>query len=876
MSQPSVIRLKPYTFIHVLDNNSGVTLLKKGPQTFTRQDHEKVLGGPFEMIAIPPRHYCRILNPVLRDSSKKVEEEEDENLGEVPPVFDAHGNVRLRHGDQEIRFEQEPFPLYPGEELRGSVTPLTIVSPDSALRLSCIRDFTDVNGTKRQAGDEWLFRGPGTYYPRVEVEVVETRTSSVILPNQALRLRAGKAFTDPSGTKRKAGEEWLIRTPGSYMAGVDEDIVDTLSAFVLTDSRALHVRATRTYVDTAGHERKAGEEWLVPSADFEAYIPDVYESIIGDIPLTTLTNRQYSVINDPVSPTTGKPQFGQSELRVGEASFFLQPGESLENGIQEVYVLGEQEGLLLKAKEEFEEILPARLCTDYDDDTVALVEGDDKMRRVVHRPGDRWMIRGPTDYVPPVQVEVVEARVAIALDENEGIYVRDIKSGQVRLVCGESYSLKPNEEKWEKDLPAAVEELLQGPRGQARDKTLAVTYRVSHNAALQVYDYKKKQSRVVFGPELVMLAPDEHFTVISLSGGKPKRPHQIKALGLLLGPDFMTDVITVETSDHARLQLKLSYNWHFDVNAKTEEAERVKIFAVPDFVGDCCKYVASRVRGAVAAASFDAFHKTSARIIRVALFGVDAADHVNPSYFFGANRLVITNCDIQSVEPVDARTRDALQKSVQLAIEITTNSQEATARHKAQQVEQEARGALERQKITDESGAETARRELLKLQAQSAAVESTGQAAAEAKARAEALTIEGEAAVQQARFKAEANRVENDALLETQMAKQEAEISHMKAMDQLGLEKSAALSQVEAEKFKKIVDAIGRDTLAAMARAGPEMQARLLKGLGLKSFMITDGNTPINLFQTANGLVGAGGAAAIASASTGGGVVGGV
>ena len=41
---------------------------------------------------------------------------------------------------------------------------------------------------------------------------------------------------------------------------------------------------------------------------------------------------------------------------------------------------------------------------------------------------------------------------------------------------------------------------------------------------------------------------------------------------------------------------------------------------------------------------------------------------------------MITSIDIQSVEPVDQRTRDALQKSVQLAIEITTNSQEATAR----------------------------------------------------------------------------------------------------------------------------------------------------------------------------------------------------
>jgi len=34
------------------------------------------------------------------------------------------------------------------------------------------------------------------------------------------------------------------------------------------------------------------------------------------------------------------------------------------------------------------------------------------------------------------------------------------------------------------------------------------------------------------------------------------------------------------------------------------------------------------------------------------------------------------------------------------------------------------------------------------------------------------------------------------------------------------------------------------------------MQAKLLSGLGLKSFLITDGNRPINLFNTATGLIG--------------------
>jgi len=41
-----------------------------------------------------------------------------------------------------------------------------------------------------------------------------------------------------------------------------------------------------------------------------------------------------------------------------------------------------------------------------------------------------------------------------------------------------------------------------------------------------------------------------------------------------------------------------------------------------------------------------------------------------------------------------------------------------------------------------------------------------------------------------------------------------------------------------------------------MAKAGPEMQTKLLQGLGLQGFLITDGNNPINLFNTANNLVG--------------------
>jgi len=321
-----------------------------------------------------------------------------------------------------------------------------------------------------------------------------------------------------------------------------------------------------------------------------------------------------------------------------------------------------------------------------------------------------------------------------------------------------------------------------------------------------------------------------------------------------LGPDFMTDVVVVETADHARLSLKLSYNWYFEVD-RTKAVNAARIFNVPDFVGDSCKAIASRVRGAVAGVSFDAFHKNSAKIICSSVFGTDESGHIKNRLFFPSNNLVITNIDIQSVKPVDQRTRESLQKSVQLAIEITTKSQEASAKHESSRLEQEAMGRLERQKISDQAEAERSRKELILLQAESAAVESTGQATAEARARSEAATIEGSAAVKQAQLAADATKIRSEAELEQLKLKQAAQIHHQKALNLLEIAKAKDLASIESIKFKSIVDAIGADTIQSMAEAGPAMQAKLLQGLGLKSFLITDGNSPINLFQTASGLI---------------------
>ena len=82
-------------------------------------------------------------------------------------------------------------------------------------------------------------------------------------------------------------------------------------------------------------------------------------------------------------------------------------------------------------------------------------------------------------------------------------------SSQVRAVIGHTYMLTQDEELWQKQLPAKVEALMASPidplanrsdrsTGESsppRDKTRVVSYRVPHNAAVQVYDYREKKAR---------------------------------------------------------------------------------------------------------------------------------------------------------------------------------------------------------------------------------------------------------------------------------------------------------------------------------------------------------------------------------------------
>lgn len=67
------------------------------------------------------------------------------------------------------------------------------------------------------------------------MEILKTENATTIEINTALCIRATRDCVDRTGKQRVFGEMWLIRTPGVYLPGAYESIVETRTAFNITD-----------------------------------------------------------------------------------------------------------------------------------------------------------------------------------------------------------------------------------------------------------------------------------------------------------------------------------------------------------------------------------------------------------------------------------------------------------------------------------------------------------------------------------------------------------------------------------------------------------------------------------------------------------------
>ncbi len=466
-----------------------------------------------------------------------------------------------------------------------------------------------------------------------------------------------------------------------------------------------------------------------PLESNEAVFGTIYDKVI-------VKEGQYAVILNPYDKQLEDLRHGDLEIRIGPALFSLHPGEEIDGDrVNDEIVLVEHTGLLLRAKRDFEE------------------EG--KSRRA----GELWIIEGPARFIPHKYASIVKIEHAISLGLNEGIYVKDLQKGSIRLESGpKTLMLSPHEELYAKTYsPREMEAmgLVEGKFDASRAIPLTL-----HDAEV-VLVVSGEQQRVERGPKVLLLDPFERPYVLSISGSTPKRPNVLKLWKVFVGPVFISDDLCVRTKDNAQLKILVRYKVRFQVDQVHPE----KIFTVEDFVGFATETMAAVIRQATAQYSFEEFHSSATEIIKAKIFATR-----DGNYVFSENGLEIFAIDIKKIVPEDPEIAMQLNSAIKSNMSVYV--------HKIQQA---AELDAERQLVQGKSEIEKTRQVLIRLEQENYEAEKLG-----------AAKIDAQVTIEQARGEAEALKLTSAARLATELDRLK------KMLDLLPPESYLRLAQVQA------------------------------------------------------------------------------
>lgn len=354
-------------------------------------------------------------------------------------------------------------------------------------------------------------------------------------------------------------------------------------------------------------------------------------------------------------------------------------------------------------------------------------------------------------FFPTDHVEVVRAVTPTPLADKEGLYMRNIDTGTIRTVEGPvNYLVDPTREEIVVREVTLRTELYAS---ESYDGSRALSVSIPPSNAVMIV--AKNRREVVVGPQTRILAYDEELEALELSTGRPKSDEQLLATCFLkIEGNKVSDVLRVKTADHVELEILLSYRVSF---AGAPE----KWFDVKDYVGLLCDHLASIIRAATRGKSIDAFHASSADVVRSAVLGARREEGKREGRQFAENGMWVYDVEVLDVRILDDDVKRLLSDAQRRAIAS------------------DVRRKQEELRLGDEQIAEVVNREV--FAAKMATFEA--EVSLEAKKRAAAvartstsLDVERLKTVTEAELEAEALRIGSDARLA--VAEREAELAH--------------------------------------------------------------------------------------------------
>jgi|GEM_PF-995205 len=425
-----------------------------------------------------------------------------------------------------------------------------------------------------------------------------------------------------------------------------------------------------------------------------------------------LGEKEFCVILD----ADGKRQIKQGPARVfpGPYDSFINKGSN--NRMYNAYELLPQRALWLRfiapvPREQLAQRLPRGVKLDKDQ----------------YHPGDELILTGVNSFFFPFnEIEILHPLTgqphvgndhadvfieAIGIDQKSGIYVRDLYTGEVRLVRGkQSYLVDPRKEVHiTRNISAEDWNLWVTPTEphKATQKPIttpwAVSINVPHNMAIMAASADGQ--RVIQGPCVDLLLYQETLVPLSLSAGTPKSDaRKLRTVFLRTVGNLVSDIIRIESSDFVQVDVRVSYRVNFLPDFKE------RWFNHEDYIGVLTDHLRSLVRSRCRSMSLSDLWPNLPTVIRDIILGERQEGGGRKGRSFDENGMHVAEVEVLASEILDkdiARLLETVQReSVSLHISDRQTTEQLRSERLRHGIERERldlrRETQERQAKVDE------------------------------------------------------------------------------------------------------------------------------------------------------------------------------
>tara|TARA_B100000614_G_scaffold262909_1_gene300456 strand:+ start:43204 stop:45951 length:2748 start_codon:yes stop_codon:yes gene_type:complete len=526
-----------------------------------------------------------------------------------------------------------------------------------------------------RVGQRLIIKGTDVsfYMPPSGIQVVSSDGDRTYVRSAvSLELLEYTILVDESGDKR------FVQGPAVVFPEPTETFFtknDTrkFRAIELQEQAGLHLKALKDFTDEGGKQRKAGDEYFVTGKERPIYYPREEEAIV---PYAEGERVHYAVaVPKGEGRYVMEKDSGEIDTRTGPEMLLCDPTD-------EVIV---------------RRILTDRQCEDW-------YPGNDAARRY------NASLRSIQEAAGSARSDVVSDSVTRRAATKGVSSLRSIaRRGEGLESLAYAAAGEESFGAAEEAGSAVLEEFeRRGNFTQPKSITLDTkfegvpTIELWTGYAVMVVN-KSGDRRIEVGPTTLLLDYDESLEIMELSTGKPKSTDTLlRTVYLRVQNNKVSDVIEVETSDHVRVKVKVSFRVNFAEsnpnNAEDKTDYKTRWFATENYVKLLCDHVRSVLKGEVKKHSISEFYATATATIRDILLGKRAEGTGRPGMFFDENGMHVVDVEVLATDIEDREIsalligaqREAVESNIKVAaakrqLETTTSMedmarQEATAR----------------------------------------------------------------------------------------------------------------------------------------------------------------------------------------------------